>query len=143
MAEVFGVVTGGLGVLSLAVQIASSLKTLKDSLDVVKETPAEVKMALDELEVLSLVLKDVDQSVQDQAVSSPIVRSAIEKAVKLCKASCDALDVVVNDIQAMISSKKKWAAVKGALKRDKLTRVQVQLERAKGLLVLANQCYYK
>jgi hypothetical protein len=39
MAEVFGVVSGDLGVVSLAIQIADSIKQLKDFYDLVKEAP--------------------------------------------------------------------------------------------------------
>jgi hypothetical protein len=62
MAEAFGVISGGLSVVSLAIQIADSIKRLKDFCDLVKEAPDEVCLALDEVEVLSLVLQDIEHS---------------------------------------------------------------------------------
>jgi hypothetical protein len=143
MAEVFGLVSSGLSVFSLAIQIASSIKTLKNFLDIAKEIPAEVRLAIDELEVLSLVLQDIEQSVGDQSTSSPRIRPAVEKAIGLCKASNKALLVVAEEINEMIAKGKRWATVKGALKRDKMARLHNQLERSKSLLILANQCFYQ
>jgi hypothetical protein len=143
MAEAFGIVSSGLSVFSLAIQIASSIKTLKNFLDIAKEIPAEVRLAIDELEVLSLVLQDIEQSVGDQSASSPRIRLAVEKAIGLCKASNTALLVVAEEISEMVGKGKRWASVKGALKRDKMARLRGQLESSKTLLILANQCFYQ
>lgn len=143
MAEAFGVVSGGLGILSVAIQIASSLKTLKDFLDLAKETPEEIRLALNELEVLSLVLQDIEQSVDDGRASLPVMRQAVDQAVKLCKTSSDGLQSLAQETGRLVSSKNRWSSFRGALKRDKLTRLRTQLESTKTLLALANQCYYK
>jgi hypothetical protein len=143
MAEAFGIVSGGLSVFSLAIQIASSLKTLKDFLDVVKETPTEVRLALNELEVLSLVLQDIEQSVNDQTASLPSIGPAVDKAIKLCKTSSDGLESVAQEVSGIILSGKRWSSFRGGLKRDRLARLRMQLESTKTLLALANQCYYK
>lgn len=143
MAEAFGLVSGGLSVFSLAIQIASSLKTLKDFLDVVKETPTEIRLALNELEVLSLILQDIGQSLNDQTATLPAIRPAVDKAIKLCKTSSDGLESVAREVGGIISSSKRWSSLRGGLKRDRLTRLRLQLESTKTLLALANQCYYK
>jgi hypothetical protein len=143
MAKAFGLVSGGLSVFSLAIQIASSLKTLKDFLDVVKETPIEVRLALNELEILSLVLQDIEQSVDDQTATLPTIRPAVDKAIKLCKTSSDGLELVAQEVSGIILSSKRWSSFRGALKRDRLTKLRMQLESTKTLLALANQCYYK
>jgi hypothetical protein len=143
MAEAFGLVSAGFSVASLAIQIASSLKTLKDFLDVVKETPTEVRLALNELEVLSLVLQNIEQSVNGQTATLPAIRPAVIQAIELCKISDDALKSVAQEVNEMVFAGKRWSSFKGALKRDKLTRLRMQLESTKTLLALANQCYYK
>jgi len=143
MAEAFGVLSGAFGVFSLSIQIASSIKTLKDFVDVVKETPAEAHHALNEVEALSLVLQDIEQSVRDQTAALPAMQPAIIKAVQLCKTSNDILEALAQELNNMAIAGKRWLSVKAALRRDRLTRFRMKLESTKTLLVLANQCYYK
>ncbi|KAH7393579.1 hypothetical protein BKA64DRAFT_91682 [Cadophora sp. MPI-SDFR-AT-0126] len=142
MAEVFGVIGGGLSVFSLAIQLASSIKILKDFLDIIEETPTEVCVALEELDILSLVLQDIEQSINDQMYTIPTIRPAVEKSIRLCKTGCVSLNCIAEEISGLLASKRKWTSFKVGLKRDKLARLKVHLESTKTLLTLANQCYY-
>lgn len=143
MAEVLGLASGVISVFSLAIQVASSIKILKDFIDTVKETPAEVRLALNEVEILSFVLQDIEQSVKDQTAAIPVIHPAVTKAIQLCKTSNEALEMLVQEVNVIIKADKRRSSIKAALKRDKLLRFRVQLDSTKTLLTLANQCYYK
>lgn len=143
MAEVFGVVSGDLGVVSLVIQIADSIKQLKDFCDLVKEAPDEVRLALGEVEVLSLVLQDIEQSMHDQSTCVPAIEAAVRKSLHLCRVSNDALMSVAKGLNGDIAGGKRWSSFKAALKKDSLMKFRARLEGAKMTLMLANQCYYQ
>jgi len=143
MAEAFSVISGGLSVVSLALQIADCIKRLNDFCDLVKEAPDEVRLALGEVEVLSLVLQDIEYSVHDQSPRLPAVKAAVMRSLYLCRVSGDALLALVRDLNSDMAGGKRWPSLKAALKIDRMTKFRVRLEGAKTTLMLANQCYYQ
>jgi hypothetical protein len=62
MAETLGVVSSGMAVVSLAIQLAENIKKLKDFCQAVREAPDNLLRVIDELETLSSVLEGVDRS---------------------------------------------------------------------------------
>jgi Fungal N-terminal domain of STAND proteins len=143
MAEAFGIVSGGLGVVSLSLQIDDCIKRLKDFCNLLKEPPDEVRLVLNEVEVLSLVLQDIEHSVHDQSTCLPTVKAAVMRSLHLCRLSGDALLALSRDLNSNMASGKGWALLKATLKKDRMARFQVKLEGAKRTLMLANQCYYQ
>ena len=55
MAEL-GIISGSLGIISLAIQVADSLMKLKSFIDTVKEAPGDIKYLVRQIEALNLVL---------------------------------------------------------------------------------------
>jgi hypothetical protein len=143
MAEAFGVISGGLSVVSLAIQIADSIKRLKDFCDLVKEAPDEVRLALDEVEVLSLVLQDIEHSMYDQSTCVPAIKTAVMRSLHLCRVSSDALLTIARDLYSDMAGGKRWSSFKAALRKDNMMKFRARLEGAKTTLMLANQCYYQ
>lgn len=143
MAEVFGIITGGVGVVSLAIQLADSIKKLRDFCDLVKEAPGEVRLALDEVELLSYVLQDIEQGLQGNGACSSSVDVAVTRSIRFCQTANGALKLLAEELHNEMASKKRWASLKAASKSDRLVKLRCQLERAKTTLMLANQCYYK
>lgn len=68
MAEVFSVIAGGLSVVSLAIQLSESIQKLRDFYESVKEFSNDIRLGLDEIGILSLVLQDIEQSIQDRGI---------------------------------------------------------------------------
>ena len=83
MAEVFGVIGGGLSAVSLSIQIAESITRLRDIFASVRESPSSIQFMLDEMSVLSLVLEDIEQSIQDKSACLPTYRTALMKSLQL------------------------------------------------------------
>ncbi|KAI9743630.1 MAG: hypothetical protein M1818_002946 [Claussenomyces sp. TS43310] len=142
MAEVFGIVGGGVGVASLAIQITDSIRKLKGFCSLVKDTPEEVRLAIEEVEILSEVLTDIERGAQDGSARLPSIRSAVTRSIQLCRVSNDGLRTLAQDLSANSGDGKRWPTIKAALNRDKLERFRGRLESAKTTLLLANQYYY-
>jgi hypothetical protein len=64
MAEMFGVVASGISVVSLAFQVADSIKKLKDFCDLVKGALEDICLTLNEIEAMTAVLGDIDKSIK-------------------------------------------------------------------------------
>lgn len=142
MAEVLGIVAGGLGIVSVAIQVADSIKKLRDFCDLIKEAPADVRLTLDELEALSDVLQDIEHSIRDSSKQSNGFQAAVLRSLRLCQSVSDSLKFLAQEIQNDLANKKRWASLKAALKNDKIVKLRRRLEGMKTTLMLANQCYY-
>lgn len=141
MAEALGFVASGAGVVSLAFTLAESIKKLNDFCDAVKDAPEEIRLTIDEIEILSLLLEDIDQTSQQQIYVSPAIRLATIKSFGLCKDAARSLQSLVKDLHDGLSTKKKRSAFKFALKKEKVEELRSRLERAKSTMLLASQCY--
>ena len=141
MAEILAVAASGMSVVSLAIQITESIQKLKDFSDNIKNAPVEIRLALDEVEILSLVLEDIDQSIQQELFLSPLIQTAVMKSLRLCRVTGEALTSLVKEMEANMDVGKKRGALKFAMKKEKLDHFRQMLENAKLTILLANQCY--
>ena len=148
MAELVGVVASGIGIATLAAQIASSAIRLKGYWSELKEASKDIRLSIEEIEDIQLVLSDIEE---DQRCN-PISRTAsgsrsASRCLERCKVGADLLKNLADDLGAEITSssktKKAWASAKVILKRDKFEKYKLQLERAVRVLTLSYQSYTK
>jgi len=143
MAELLGVVASGMSVVSLGIQIAESIQKLRAFYALVQAAPADILLLLDELETLSLILEDIDQSFQDEVFPNARAKLIVMKSYRLCRNSGHALTALAKDLERGIQSGKSKGGFRMALKKDKIEDLRKRLESAKSTLQLANQCYYQ
>jgi hypothetical protein len=141
MAEMLAVVSSGMGVVSLAFQVADSIQKLKDFCALMKDVPEEIRLAIEEVEILSLILEDIDRNVQQESLISPIIKFAVMKSLRLCRTSGNALGSLAKDMENGIVRSKKRGAFKAAMKKDKMELFRKKLETAKSTFLLAHHCY--
>jgi hypothetical protein len=141
MAELLGVAASGMNVVSLAIQIAESLKKLKDFCDLMKAAPEAIRVAIDEVETLSFILEDIDRDMQTQCFPDQETKAAVLKSYKLCWNSNEALKALVANLQRQLTKGKKRGRFKVAMNQDKIESFQNNLESAKVTMLLANQWY--
>jgi hypothetical protein len=143
MAEALGIVSSAFAVVSLAVQVAESIEKLKTFCSLIQGAPDDIRLAVDELETLSMVLEDVDRNVQQQVFLDPRVKTVVLRSYRLCKNSSDGLRTLVDSLQAGLAAGKKRGILKIALKKDMIEDFRKRLESAKATMLLANQVYYQ
>lgn len=143
MAEILAVVASGMSVVSLAIQFADSIQKLKGFCDIMKSATDEIRLALDELEILSLILEDINQSVQQELFLSPRIKIAVMKSLRLCRVSSEALMSLVKEMENSSSVGRKRSVLKFALQKDKMDMFKLKLESTKSTMLLANQCYHQ
>lgn len=141
MAEVFGIVTGAAGLVSLGIQIAQNLKEALDFLDRIKEAPNEVNLLRQELEVLDHVIKDINRHLGDVSSYMTLDICAIEPSLQLCEKCIREFKALAEKLHADLLRNRRIAKIKVALKKDDLDTFRSRLRDAKGTLALAIQCY--
>jgi hypothetical protein len=139
MAEL-GVISGSLGMVSLAIQVAESVKKVKGFLDSVKEAPEEIRYILRQIEALGLVLSNCDTE-EDERLVSEAVSASIETSKTFLIRAGEALEMAVKDLEIEIRKGKKMGSFKAVLKQGIIDRLRQRLRDAQDLLVLSNQYY--
>lgn len=107
MAEILGTVTSGFAVVSLAIQVAETIHKLKTFHSLMQSAPADILFAIEELETLSMVLEDVDRSMQEQLFLDPRVKGAVMKSWRLCKVTVDGLVSLVGSLEEGLGKGKR------------------------------------
>ncbi|KAH6669557.1 hypothetical protein B0J14DRAFT_432565, partial [Halenospora varia] len=141
MTETLGVAASGMAVISLAMQVAQSLKKLKDFCSLIASAPTEILLALDEIEALSLILEDIDNSMQESLFSDARTKLVLLRSYKLCRSSGETLKVLVEEMDEALQKGRKRGGLKYAMKQSVLDSVRRRLESTKGMLILANQVF--
>ncbi|KAH7317327.1 hypothetical protein BKA65DRAFT_557532 [Rhexocercosporidium sp. MPI-PUGE-AT-0058] len=143
MAELLGVVSSGMAVVSLAIQAAESIEKLKSFYSLIQSAPEDILFAIDELETLSMVFEEVDRSMQQQLFLDPRVKVTVLRSFRLCRSSGDGLKSLVDGLHAEVMKRKRRGSFKVALKAEKIKDFVKKLENTKGMMILANQMYYQ
>lgn len=137
MAEVFGAAAGGLGVVSLALQLGQAVVKLQKLCRDIKNLPKEVKNDIRDLEIYSRLLEVVGRS--QTATKTSIPPSVLDDCLAHCRCAVDELSLLLNDSQSAISKRKPLASFRAVLKKDALHRHWETVTKAKCLVMDAYQ----
>lgn len=139
MAEL-GVISGSLGIVSLAIQVCDSVMRLKSFLDNVKDAPDEIKYTIRQIEALNLVLSSTDPHEDDEDSCEAPAVSMRNSKVFLVQAA-RALETSIKDLDLAIGKRKKVGSFKAVLKQSVIDKLKQRLRDAQDLLLLSNQYY--
>ncbi|KAL2063621.1 hypothetical protein VTL71DRAFT_5426 [Oculimacula yallundae] len=143
MAEVLGTVASGFAVVSLAIQIAETIQKLRKFHSLMQSAPTDILFAIEELETLSMVLEDVDRSMQEQVFLDPKVKLIVVRSWRLCKSATDGLGELVRILEKGIGMGKTRGKFKIAMKKGEMDDFRARIESAKATMLLANTIYYQ
>jgi hypothetical protein len=128
----------GIAVVSLAIQLAESIKELYEFWDSVKEAPKEIEAIVKELKLLSAVLDDIQLDQQINGID-PIIVDILDS----CVSQVESLKAIVQKLeqQCQSSSRKvrQWAALKASFQKDRIGQFRASLQETKTTLILAQQ----
>ncbi|KAK5452822.1 hypothetical protein LTS15_006970 [Exophiala xenobiotica] len=142
MAEILGVVAGGAGLASLAVQLVECFHKLHDLHANIRDAPTEIRDILDEVDILGDVLTGY-LGVSEGATRTCLVPTVVQKqALDHCSKVLEILRNIADELETTMQTSRtrqwiNWAKVGAAFKRKQLARLQTALERAKSTLTLA------
>ena len=129
-------------VVSLAVQLADSVKKLYDFWTSIREAPKDIQEMSADLRLVSNVLSQIAHETQ-HVERDPV----LEDALVACSERVKSLSSLLNEIEPGFASKtsriRKWTAFKAVLKHAQLMKFQEALEKLKSTLVLAQLNYHR
>ncbi|KAH6669558.1 hypothetical protein B0J14DRAFT_429145, partial [Halenospora varia] len=132
-----GVAASGIAVVSLAMQVAHSIQKLKDFYSLIASAPAEILLAIDEIDALSWILEGIDSSVQESLFSDSRTKIVITKCYHLCQSSAETLKSLVEDLEDGVAKGRGRGGIKFAMKQGALKSLRRRLESAKMAMILA------
>lgn len=123
MAETLGAVASGFAVVSLAIQVAETINKLRNFYSLMQSAPADILFAIEDLETLSLILEDVDRSVQQQVFLDPKAKLGVMRSWRLCKTATQGLVALVERLENNLGGAKgkgKMRAIGVAMKKGEI-----------------------
>jgi len=107
MAEVFGTVAGGIGAVSLAIQLIDKAGKLHNLVNSIKDAPSEIRELLPELELLAATLTAMEDLYSDE-MSTSVSKIGV-RALEHCHEVTTILDSLVSDLDtSMKRSRNKY-----------------------------------
>lgn len=135
MAEAIGLVASGAGIASLAVQIAQSIKKLKEFYDSVRDAPRDLVYLLQYLDILDQHIQEFAQlETSDQWTTNS---EGFRQSIAVCQSQAQEVLSIVKQLEAAIAGNRKWGSIKAVLKNHDLRKVDERLNRAIELLTLS------
>jgi hypothetical protein len=138
MAEVFGVVAGGFGVVGLVDQIVKTINTLRSLRTFVKNAPTELQDLIDDAEVVQGVLETLDP-----ASLGSLNRPSTERRLHKFQEDLEDMIKEIRQFTALAASRKKIEKIKLAWKKDPVKARKQNLEIIKQTLVLLQGSYHR
>jgi hypothetical protein len=146
MAEILGIVAGGIAVGQASTAVGNALLKLKNLCQAVKDLPNSIESLAGEVECLSPMLleaeRQLDQQMPGRLPSSPFsgaTRQSIEQCRSAWQALSDLVDGMSHRTQSRTRFNHKLESVKIVLKKDQLRTLETKLKRAVTVLQLALQ----
>ena len=138
MAEVFGAVAGGISIAPIALELAKSVKRLKDFCHEVKNAPEDIQDLVDEMDDMSAVLAQLTAGNLHFATNGG---QTLQTCLMHYSRANGRISAVVTELQGSLAAHRRRTSVAFPLNRAKLKDLAQKLERAKSSLLLALQTY--
>ena len=140
------VVASGITIGALAASIAKSVVKLKACWEAIQDAPEDVHFLVKRVEVLSLILRDMQDDQTQNPVSGLLLDgSTVSTCLETCKAAADRLgqlaDKMAMNIESSRQLRRKWASVRVVVKKSKIERFEAELQSCISLLQLSHETY--
>jgi len=138
MAEVFGVVAAGVGLISATVELGASITKLKDLYQEYNNAPSRLLELVFEVDSMYALLSDLAAiASQDPSAGHSLLRNSTIH----CRHANDQLSSLTDDLRKYTACHMRQASIAYILKKNQIQTQAGKLERCKSSLILACQSY--
>jgi len=137
MAEIFGAVASGAGLVSLSMQLLESSQKLKGFCDTARDATGAVAHLSFELETMSLALHQFEQFRQQDIFGSEL----LSRCIKSCERAVSRIMAAVNKIDGLLRRSRFAGRVYMGFKDPEVRGLLEEMEHAKSFLQLAYMEY--
>lgn len=136
MAEVLAILSGGAGLVSMAIQLSESVTRLKTFYRAFKHAPETLIQLAFEIETFSLLLQEVGSQWPS---NSTLSSQATERCIYTCMKQVQTIAATVEKLQTFLHRSSILGKLRSALDSKELDHLCDGLERAKSSLAIALQ----
>lgn len=144
MAEVLGLVAGGFGAASLAIQLLEKTDKLRTFLKSVKEAPKEAQGMLTNIEILADVLCEIEE-LHQQPPDTPVSEKRV-RALKRCQEAVNEAKSVVDELDACCGMMDRRLSLEGLRvyrQKERAEAVSARAQHALQLLLMNSQLLFQ
>ena len=140
MAEIFGAVASGAGLVSLSMQLLDSAQKLKGFYDTSKDAPETVARLCFDLETMALALRQFEQYRQKDVFGSEL----LDRCIIACDQAVARIKTAVDKIGQLLRRTRLAGRLYMGFKEPEVRQLMVELEHAKSSMMLAytHYCQY-
>lgn len=132
---IFGIVTGGAGLLSLGIQLADSAMRLRRLHQIVRNAPKALSELSEKLDTMGTILHLLDQYQRLQPQS--LTQAVIARCVSECERCSKDIQQLIDKIQNRFEEQGFRGKIHFVFKDQDITELSDRLEKAKSSLTLA------
>jgi hypothetical protein len=137
MAEIFGAVASGAGLLSLSMQLLESVQKLKGFYDSSRDAPDTVASLCFDLETMSMALRQFEQYRQNDVLGSAL----LSRCILACELSVTKIKTAVERVDRLLSKARFAGRVYMGFKEPEVRKLLEEMEHAKSSMLLAYTSY--
>lgn len=137
MAEIFGAVASGAGLLSLAIQLLESSQKLKGFYDATKDAPQAVADLGFELETMSLSLRQLDMHRRGDLLCDEL----LGRCLVTCNKMVGKIEIAVTKMERQLQKSRNMGRLYAAFKEPDTRKLLEELEQAKSSMLFAYMSY--
>lgn len=137
MAEIFGAVASGAGLVSLSMQLLESTQKLKGFYDTSKDAPDTVARLCFDLETMSLALRQFEQYRQNDVFGGEL----LARCILACDTAVARIQAAVDKVERLLKKSSFIGRVYMGFKEPEVRVLLEEMEYAKSSMSLAYQHY--
>lgn len=137
MAEIFGAVASGAGLVSLSIQLLDSAQKLRGFYDTSKDAPETVARLCFDLETMALALRQFEQYRQNDIFGSQL----LSRCILACDEAVARIKAAVDKIDRLLSRARFAGKLYMGFKEPEVRRLLEEMEHSKSSMSLAYMSY--
>lgn len=137
MAEIFGAVASGAGLVSLSMQLLESTQKLKGFYNTSRDAPETVERLCSDLETMSLALHQFEHYRQQDVSGSAL----LGRCITTCKVAVKRIKDAIDKVERLLHRNRFVGRVYMGFKEPEVWRLLEEMERAKSSMHLAYTSY--
>jgi hypothetical protein len=137
MAEIFGAVASGAGLVSLSMQLLDSAQKLKGFCDLCRDAPETVKQLYGDLETMALALRQFEQYRQNDVFGSEL----LHRCIVACELAVAKIRTTIDKIDRLLSKTRLAGRIYMGFKEPEMRKLLEDMEHAKSSMLLAYTSY--
>jgi hypothetical protein len=137
MAEIFGAVASGAGLVSLSMQLLESTQKLKGFCDLMKDAPETIRQLCFDLETMSMALRQFEQYRQNDVSGSEL----LGRCILACDQAVAKVKSAVDKVDRLLSRARFAGRLYMGFKEPEVRRLVEEMEHAKSSMMLAYTSY--